>query len=211
MQIVAMLTMLIDHVGLVFFPGDPLWRIIGRLAFPLYTYALVLGFFHTSNMKRYMLRLTVIAVISQIPYQWALHSDDINVVGTLLVSLLALVAMQRWSHPALMVLIGCLAAYLLETLNFNYGYYGLALVLIYRYSQSHMQLLLHFLLNLSTLFAKFWETQLYSIFATAFLVYWPAFYRAFDRIPMPRWVWRSFYPGHLVLLGVAQFLIPNGL
>lgn len=36
----AMLTMLIDHVGLVFFPTDPAWRIAGRLAFPIYAYAL---------------------------------------------------------------------------------------------------------------------------------------------------------------------------
>ncbi|GBF74494.1 hypothetical protein PA598K_02842 [Paenibacillus sp. 598K] len=209
MQIVAMLTMLIDHIGLVFFPQDSLWRIIGRLAFPLYTYALVLGFHHTSNMKRYIVRLAVIAVLSQLPYQWALHSDDINVVGTLLVSLLALVAMQRWSHPVLMVAIVALAAYILETFSFNYGYYGLALVLIYRYSRGQMQLLLHLLLNLSTLLTKHWETQLYSIVATALLVYWPIVFRTIDRIPLPRWVWRSFYPGHLVLLGLAQLMIPT--
>lgn len=39
----AMLTMLIDHVGLVFFPTDPAWRIAGRLAFPIYAYALYMG------------------------------------------------------------------------------------------------------------------------------------------------------------------------
>lgn len=43
----AMLTMLIDHVGLVFFPTDPAWRIAGRLAFPIYAYALYMGYTRT--------------------------------------------------------------------------------------------------------------------------------------------------------------------
>jgi len=94
MQMLAMLTMLVDHIGIVFFPEIPWLRCIGRLAMPLYAYALVLGYGRTRSFRRYALRLAVIAVLSQLPYPYALMGPDepfeFNVVFTLLVSLAVL-------------------------------------------------------------------------------------------------------------------------
>lgn len=75
MQLIAMLTMLIDHIGYIFFPQDLEWRYIGRIAFPIYCYALVQGHLHTSSKLRYLLRLLAIAVIAQIPYNLALDPE----------------------------------------------------------------------------------------------------------------------------------------
>ena len=44
-SILAMLTMLIDHIGLIWFPENMAWRIIGRLALPFYAFAIVLGYY----------------------------------------------------------------------------------------------------------------------------------------------------------------------
>lgn len=94
MQFLAMLTMLIDHIGIVFFPENPWFRCIGRLAMPLYAYALAAGFGRTRHFRRYALRLAAIAALSQLPYQYALMEADepfeFNVVFTLLVSLIIL-------------------------------------------------------------------------------------------------------------------------
>lgn len=94
MQILAMLTMLVDHLGIVLYPEIPWFRYIGRLAMPLYAYALVLGYGRTRSFRRYALRLAAIAVLSQLPYQYALMGPDepfeFNVVFTLLVSLAVL-------------------------------------------------------------------------------------------------------------------------
>ncbi|GGG14900.1 TraX family protein [Paenibacillus abyssi] len=204
MQILAMLTMLIDHVGIVFFPGDSIWRIIGRIAFPLYAFALVVGYYHTKNMKRYLVRLAIVAILSQLPFQLAFGDGGINVVAALLVCLLVLYAIDRWRHPLFIMIVVASAALLLEAFDFDYGYYGLALVLIYRYSRSHMQVALHLLLNLVILYDKGWLIQMYSILPTILLVYLPLLLRAMDRLQPPRWVWRSFYPGHLALLALWQ-------
>lgn len=67
----ALLFMIIDHIG-VYFEGYlsnsiyNILRLIGRLSFPLFTYFLVLGIQRTSNLKKYMIRLVIFGIISQI-------------------------------------------------------------------------------------------------------------------------------------------------
>lgn len=56
-KIIALILMIIDHIG-EFFPDSPIWfRWLGRLAAPLFVYALAVGFHHTRNRKKYLLRL----------------------------------------------------------------------------------------------------------------------------------------------------------
>jgi len=104
MQALAMLTMLIDHLGIVLAPDNPWLRFVGRLAMPLYAYALVLGYARTRSFRRYAVRLAVIAALSQLPYAFALMEPDepfeFNVVFTLLVSLAVLRLIDVCAGPA---------------------------------------------------------------------------------------------------------------
>lgn len=93
-KIIAIVTMLIDHVGLFFFPDISLFRIIGRLSFPLFAWLIANGAYHTKNIDKYLLRLGIFAVISQIPYTLAhrlLDSDfaRLNILFTLFLGLFA--------------------------------------------------------------------------------------------------------------------------
>jgi hypothetical protein len=209
MQLLAMLTMLIDHIGIVLFPDEQGWRMVGRLAMPFYAYALVIGYRMTRSVPKYMLRLAVIAVISQLPYQWALigpyEQADINVVGSLLVCLCVLRLIDRMKFPILSVIAVLCGCVLLELLHFNYGAYILLLVLIYRYTNNHIAVVLHFTLNLMFIYVG-WFSQLFSIFATMTLVYAPYILKAVDRIRIPRIVWRTFYPAHLAVLAIVRLL-----
>ena len=210
MQLLAMLTMLIDHVGIVLFPDEQGWRMIGRLAMPFYAYALVIGYRMTRSVPKYMLRLAIIAVISQLPYQWALITPDeradINVVGSLLVCLGLLWLMDRMKQPTLSVIAALAGCALLELLHFNYGAYILLLVLIYRYARSHIAVALHFALNLMFIYVG-WFTQIFSIFSTMTLVYAPYVLQTIDRIRIPRIVWRTFYPAHLAVLAIVRLFV----
>ncbi|MDQ0114676.1 TraX family protein [Paenibacillus harenae] len=210
MQFLAMLSMLVDHIGIVWFPDDAGWRMIGRLALPFYAYALVLGYFRTRSVNLYLKRIGLIAIISQIPYMLLFKHTEVNTVGTLFISLLLLMLLDRWkSKPAVQINVAAAAVLLVEALPFSYGAYCVLLVLIYRYSSPYWMIGWHFALNAVFVFYKGWYIQLFSLAATLLLVYLPDFVRAADRIKIPRWVWRSFYPLHLVLLTVACYLLTS--
>lgn len=68
LKLIAIITMLIDHIGFFFFPDEMLFRQIGRLSFPIFAYLLTVGYQHTRNFNRYVLRLLKFALISQAPY-----------------------------------------------------------------------------------------------------------------------------------------------
>ena len=64
-QFIAALTMLIDHIGMVFFPSVIGFRAIGRLSFPLFAFGIAEGVRYTHCFWRYFGRILLTAVLSQ--------------------------------------------------------------------------------------------------------------------------------------------------
>lgn len=207
MQFLAMLTMLIDHVGQVYFPDDLGWRLVGRVAFPIYAYYIVMGYRYTNSVTNYMNRLLILALISQVPFMIALNQISINAIGTLYVCLVVLYLIDRkciWKS----VLISIAAAIIMELLKFDYGSYGLMLVLIFRYTRGLYLIVAHLILIL--IFAKIkesWSLQIFSIVSTVVIIYGPKLYAAFERRIVPKWIWRGFYPVHLALIAIFKVLL----
>ena len=79
LKLIAIITMVIDHTGAIFFP-DQMWlRAIGRIAFPIFVFLLVEGLFNTSNIKKYLTRLGIFALISEIPFDMAFYKARFGV------------------------------------------------------------------------------------------------------------------------------------
>lgn len=71
LKIIAIVTMIIDHVGYYFEPciNDVIYyvlRVTGRISMPIFAFILVQGFFHTSSLKKYILRIFSFAIVTQI-------------------------------------------------------------------------------------------------------------------------------------------------
>ena len=74
LKLIAAAAMLCDHVAVTLYPlwldwaGYLLLRRIGRVAFPIYAYFIAVGYEKTSNVRRYLTRLSALALISQVPF-----------------------------------------------------------------------------------------------------------------------------------------------
>lgn len=75
-KMIAIITMIIDHFGAVF--GMPMYfRVIGRVAFPLFVFLIAEGCRHTKSMEKYILRLGIFALVSEVPFDLAIRGSGL--------------------------------------------------------------------------------------------------------------------------------------
>lgn len=142
LKLIAVISMTIDHIGFILFP-DQMWlRCIGRLAFPIYAYLITEGYLHTRNVKKYLLRLGILAVLSEIPFNLAISGSisypaSQNVFLTLFLGLLAIALMDKGqlylpqnltALSILPVMLACIAAISLRT---DYDCYGILIISLF--------------------------------------------------------------------------------
>lgn len=129
LKVLAVLLMLVDHVGFVFFPNIATFRVIGRFSFPIFLFLLVQGEKYTRNFKQYCLRLLLFGIVSQPIHEMLLGAGRYNILFTLLLGLLCLRLVRRF--PQWQILIWLVGVAIAELFDLGYGAYGvLALVLI---------------------------------------------------------------------------------
>lgn len=197
LRYLAIFTMLIDHIGVMFFPEYVVLRIIGRIAMPIYVYICAEAINQTSNFKKYTIRLLLIALLAQFPYLMAFNINGLNIVFNLLLSVITIYLLknQRNFNIAKMSLIIFISIGVSFTIE--YSFYCLFLMLGFYFIKGNKFLLIyHLVLNL-IVFALYGEAiQMFSIFATLLIIYK-------DRMPDLRinnFFYRSFYPLHLTIL-----------
>lgn len=131
---IACAAMLIDHVGAVFLPWIGL-RIIGRVAFPIYCFALCEGAAHTRDPKRYGLRLAVGALLAEVPYDFLFYGGwnwaHSSVMVTLLLGLPVALGVKRGRDARWWLLTAAAAALLAEQLGADYGGIGILMMLLF--------------------------------------------------------------------------------
>lgn len=131
LKILALIFMMIDHLGASVFPGVGELRMIGRLAFPIYCWCMVVGFCYTRSVPRYLLRLGLIGLISQPLYMVALN-HPLNVPNIFLTLLLGLCGLWGIRERKLLSHIWAPVLAMVAAVAFqcSYGWPGVLLILV---------------------------------------------------------------------------------
>ena len=100
LHIIAMMLMLSDHLWACSILPQDLFAWLGRIAYPIFAFMIVEGYFHTSSFKKYVKRMFVWALISEIPFNLMYISSPIypfhqNVMWTFLIGLFAIRLIEK--------------------------------------------------------------------------------------------------------------------
>ena len=233
LKIIAMIAMLIDHIGAAvlarlliaaglreldttnaqivtewlsanaaIYDTYTAFRMIGRIAFPIFCFLLVEGFVHTSNRKKYAIRLAIFALISEIPFDLAFHSKILEFTyqnvfftlasGCVVLMIYSIIEEKEFQTPFLkiifQILVSMAGMFMAEILHTDYGALGvMAIVLFYIVRRNRFcQIAAGCILFIEKITALF-----------AFL---PIIIYNGKRGLNVKWVFYIFYPAHLLIL-----------
>lgn len=229
LKLLALAFMLVDHVGAALYPGIQELRMLGRIAFPLYAWCLVVGSVKTRSPFRYGMRLLGLALVSQPLYMLALSHQwtDGNILFGLCIALIAIQGI-RASRFGSEIWVPALCYLLLGFYKVDYGWRGLTFILVlYAARQTRAGLGAAFVA-----YSLFWGSSSYAV--TTVLGYplrflqWPgigpvlsAFFRmqgmvwlalplilipTHTKIRLPKWLGYGLYPLHLIVLIVCRLM-----
>ena len=218
LKLVAILSMLIDNVGGAFFPETGFFRWIGRLAFPLFCYCMTVGLLYTRDIRKYLTRLALFAIISQPfyllafhPWDWRLEWSNWNIFFTLFLSLLAMHGLKerKWW-------LFFLGLFVVSWWNFDYSGTGIQLMLIFYLCRNRPRLgaVLYCLMYLPAL--GFQAGDPLSLTVGGFVIDWSCFavFAAALIFPtthlnlrIPKWFFYGFYPAHLLVIGLVRLAL----
>ena len=134
LKLIALISMIIDHISIIFFPEFDVLRDIGRISFPIFAFFIVQGFLHTRSIGKYYFRIALIAVVSEIPYNLCFfgtlyHKDHQSVMLELLLGLTALIFLKLTRSNPIFILGIIISGILSLILYADYGLYGIVLML----------------------------------------------------------------------------------
>lgn len=205
LKMIAIITMVVDHVGLIFFPTVPAFRAVGRIAFPIFCFLVVEGFYHTRSHLNYLIRLTLFAILSEIPFDLAFRNTLFdwghqNVFFTLALGLLAIFCLEEMNTTRKFIIPLFLTWAAAIVLHCDYGIGGVLLICIFYVTRETPWVRL--ILCTLVLYVFFNAFELYSLIAMLPITLYNG-----KRGPSAKMIFYWFYPLHLlVLYGLATYL-----
>lgn len=178
LHMLAMLLMLCDHLWATLLPAQEWLTCIGRAAFPIFAFMITEGYFHTSNVRKYILRLSLFAVISEVPFNLIYGSCVVypfhqNVLWTFVLALLLIVLIEKAKARQKMWLIvftcvgAVVAGFLIGSITMV-DYYGAGVVTVLMFYFFHGrawwcfagQLICMYILNVQLLGGYYYSIQI---------------------------------------------------
>lgn len=221
LKYIAFLSMLADHVNKAliypFLSGEGILQrisdafdILGRIAFPLFAFFLVEGFFKTGNRKKYLASLLIFGIISEIPFDMALSGvffepNSNNIMFTLALMLITIwiidilkEKMQNMSkyiwYPVSFVIVGIMCIISMVT-GLDYEYH--AIMIGYLFYIFYNKRVFAIFLGYLAIFKEVWSLLGFSLILT---------YNG-KRGKQNKLFNYCFYPVHLLILGILRIVL----
>ena len=215
LKLIAMVSMIFDHVGDNFFPDRVWMRVIGRIAMPIFAFCLAEGFSHTRDKMKYLRRMLVFGIVSEIPFDLVtagkvLEFSHQNIMLTFTWAIAGLLLFDR-----VMEKMEGKGRYVLAALIFAV-FFGASVFLRLDYNMLAMALIFVFYLLREK---ASWIRNAAAAAVHALLrnvgIYWfgllgfiPILLYNGKRGRGLKWLFYVFYPGHLLLIFlIKQFII----
>ena len=218
LKLIAVITMTIDHIGLAFFPQEILFRVIGRLAFPIYAYMIAEGCVYTRNMGRYLGTLAAAAAVCQAVYFVVMGSlfQCVLVTFSMSVAIIALLKMAMGKKTVIAwAAVACgvaLAFFITEVLpgllpntdfNVDYRFWGVMLPPLVYLAKGKAQKICVCAILLVCLGFRFTNVQMWALLALPLL----ALYNGQRGKWKMKYFFYIYYMLHLVIIqGLAILL-----
>lgn len=233
LHIMAMIFMLCDHLWATIIPGNDWLTNIGRLTFPIFAFLTVEGYFHTKDLKKYVKRLVIFALISEIPFNFIMGSSWFyplhqNVLWTFLLAIWLMYLNEKVKSKKIPIRIltgigTILLAYILGIITFvDYYNAGVLMVLVFYFLRGNKwwnyigQFLLMYYINVEMLSGFYYEVELFGqtfeivrqgLALLALIPIW--LYKGnqgYKSKPLQMFYY-AFYPAHLLILSIIKMLI----
>ena len=234
LHILAMALMLCDHLWGTIVPGNDWLTCIGRIAFPIFAFMIVEGYFHTRNLKKYVLRLLIFAILSELPFNLAIGSRWFypihqNVLWSFLLSigLIHLNEKARAKGKLWLQIITLLTTTLFGALlglitMLDYYHAGVLTVLVFYFLRQRKwwsflgQLICLWYINVEMLGGLGYELQLWghnfflsqqSFALLALIPIWLYRGKQGPHNKFLQYTYYAFYPVHLLILGILKMIL----
>lgn len=226
LKIIAMISMALDHIGLLFFPDVNLFRIIGRIAFPIFAYMIAEGCRHTKNRAKYLGMIAAMALVFQAVYYVAMGSLYQGILVTFSLAIITIYSIdgivkgkKLWVRLASVVALACVVFFVFvlpkllvgTDFDIDYGVWGIFLPLAVYFLPNRPWRLgaITLLLVVRAIYysanaISLGTLQWFSLLSVLFL----ALYNGERGKAKMKYVFYIFYPLHLVILyGIAMLMM----
>lgn len=218
LKLIALITMTVDHVGMLLLPQYPILRHIGRLAYPIYAYMIAEGCRYTKNMSRYLGTMAAMAALCQVVYLVAMASlyQCILVTFSLSIGMILLLRYARQKRSAwawLLAAAGLLAVFFVTEIlplllpgtdyRVDYGFWGVLLPVAVYLGQTRAQKLGLAAVLLAALGWASGPVQWAALLALPLL----ALYNGQRGKWKMKYAFYLYYPAHLVAIHFLQQLL----
>jgi len=216
LKLIAFGAMLVDHSAVLLF-HDPYWmHMVGRLAFPIFSYLIVYNYlYRTRSKEKYLFSVALLGIVSQPVYAFALQgSTHFNIIillatGLVLLYMIELIEKKGLENRHILMHLLIIGAALKIAGACEYGHNGVEVILGYYLLERFRHPLFVVMTLAALLLQTVWTSSLWAGVLFAYLIVLIQHYtRRLDAvIPYRRsskWFYYLFYPLHLGILGLLS-------